>query len=155
MLGILLLELFRNPNQWQMLVKNPDLAALAVEEALRFNAPVQRIRRVAREDLEIGDMKISKGNSVMGFIGSANRDETVFVNANLFDISREKSQNLSFGAGIHLCIGAALSRLESSIVLRELVSLYPNSDLEPTYQEEYFTNMTFRGVRSLKMILRA
>ena len=155
LLGILLLELFRNPNQWQMLVKNPDLAALAVEEALRFNAPVQRIRRVAREDLEIGDMKISKGNSVMGFIGSANRDETVFVNANLFDISREKSQNLSFGAGIHLCIGAALSRLESSIVLRELVSLYPNSDLEPTYQEEYFTNMTFRGVRSLKMILRA
>lgn len=155
LLSILLLELFRNPNQWQLLVKNPDLSALAVEEALRYNAPVQRIRRVARKDIEIAGVKIKKGDSVMGFIGSANRDETVFSNANFFDISREKSQNLAFGAGIHLCIGAALSRLESTIVLRELVTLFPNSNLAPTFQEEYFENMTFRGVRSLKLILSA
>ena len=116
---------------------------------------MQRIRRVAREDLEIGGVKITKGDSVMGFIGSANRDATVFVDANSFDISREKSQNLSFGAGIHLCIGAALSRLESSIVLREIVSHFPNSDLAADFLEEYFENMTFRGVRSLKMILSA
>jgi cytochrome P450 len=155
LLSILLLELFRHPDQWQLLVKNPDLSVLAVEEALRFNAPVQRIRRVAREDLEIGGVKITKGESVMGFIGSANRDSTVFLDANSFDISREKSQNLSFGAGIHLCIGAALSRLESSIVLGEIVSHFPNSDLAADFQEEYFQNMTFRGVRSLKMILSA
>jgi len=155
LLSILLLELFRNPNQWQLLLENPDLSASAVEEALRFNAPVQRIRRVAKEDIEIAGLTIKKGDSVMGFIGSANRDEDIFLDANSFNISREKSQNLSFGAGIHLCIGAALSRLESTIVLRELARLFPNSNLAPSFQEEYFENMTFRGIRSLKLILSA
>lgn len=155
LLSILLLELFRNPSQWQLLIENPDLASSAVDEALRFNAPVQRIRRLAKEDIEIAGLKIKKGDSVMGFIGSANRDETVFSNADFFDISRKKSHNLSFGAGIHLCIGAALSRLESTIILRELATLFPNSDLAPSFQEEYFQNMTFRGVRSLKLILSA
>jgi len=155
LLSILLLELFRNPNQWQLLIENPGLSESAVEEALRFNAPVQRIRRVAKEDIEISGRTIKTGDSVMGFIGSANRDKDVFSNADLFDISREKSQNLSFGAGIHLCIGSALSRLESTIVLRELAISFPNSNLAPSFQEEYFENMTFRGVRSLKIILNA
>jgi cytochrome P450 len=153
LLSISLLELFRNPNQWQKLIKNPDLASLVVEEALRFNAPVQRIRRIAKEDIEIAGKKIREGDSVMGFIGSANRDETVFSDADSFDILREKSQHLSFGGGIHLCIGAALSRLESTIVLKELARFFPNSGLAPSFQEEYFENMTFRGVRSLNLIL--
>ena len=155
LLSISLLELFRNPNQWQELVKNPDLASSAIEEALRFNAPVQRIRRIAKEDFEIAGKKIKEGDSVMGFIGSANRDETVFSDADLFNILREKSQHLSFGGGIHLCIGAALSRLESTIVLRELARFFPNSGIAPSFQEEYFENMTFRGVRSLNLILSA
>jgi len=155
LLGILMLELLQNPIQWQILVENPDLAAQTVEEALRFNSPVQRVRRVAKEDIEIAGVRIKKGDSVMGFIGSANRDETAFVNANSFDISREKSNHLSFGGGIHLCIGSALSRLESTIVLRKLVSSFPNLTLAPNFQEEYFQNMTFRGVRSLKLILSA
>jgi cytochrome P450 len=155
LLSISLLELFRNPHQWQELVKNPDLASSAVEEALRFNAPVQRIRRIAKEDFEIAGKKIKEGDSVMGFIGSANRDETVFSDADSFDILREKSQHLSFGGGIHLCIGAALSRLESTIVLRELARFFPNSGIAPSFQEEYFENMTFRGVRSLNLILSA
>ena len=155
LLGILMLELLQNPIQWQILVENPDLAAQTVEEALRFNSPVQRVRRVAKEDIEIAGVRIKKGDSVMGFIGSANRDETAFVNANSFDISREKSNHLSFGGGIHLCIGSALSRLESTIVLRKLVSSFPNLALAPNFQEEYFQNMTFRGVRSLKLILSA
>lgn len=155
LLGTALLELLRNPDQWTMLVDNPDLALSATEEVLRLNGPVQRIRRVALHDTNLASVTIKKGDAVMAFVGSANRDETLFPNPNLFDIKRDKSQNLAFGGGVHLCIGAALSRLESVIVLQKLVKCYPRTQLAMSFQEEYFENMTFRGVKSLKLILKA
>lgn len=109
LLSSLTLELLRAPDQWDLVTSESGLASAAVEETLRFNGPVQRIRRVAREDVELQGIKVKKGQSVLGFIGSANRDEAVFEDAESFNIGRRRDANLSFGAGVHFCLGAALS----------------------------------------------
>lgn len=153
LLSGVVLELLRNREQWDLVVSHPDLATAAVEEALRFNGPVQRVRRVAREDLELAGVTIKKGDSVLGFIGSANRDERVFSNAEVFDITRAREHNLAFGGGIHFCLGAALSRLEAPIVLGRLISSFPGTRLSGDFVERYRQNMTFRGLESLTLDL--
>jgi cytochrome P450 len=154
LLSSLVLELLRTPSQWEAVVGNEGLAAAAVEETLRFNGPVQRIRRVAREDVEIRGVTVEKGQSVLGFIGSANRDEAVFEDAEVFNIGRARESNLAFGAGIHFCLGAALSRLEAPILLRQLADRFPRTRLAPSFIERYRSNMTFRGLESLELELR-
>jgi cytochrome P450 len=154
LLSSLVLELLRTPSQWESVVGNEGLAAAAVEETLRFNGPVQRIRRVARKDVEIRGVTVEKGQSVLGFIGSANRDEAVFEDAEVFNIGRARESNLAFGAGIHFCLGAALSRLEAPILLRQLAVRFPRTRLAPSFIERYRSNMTFRGLDSLELELR-
>jgi hypothetical protein len=146
-----LLEILRNPSHIEILTRNPELAHNAVEETLRYNSPVQRIRRVARENVELGGVSIHKGALVMGFIGSANRDEELFENPEIFDITRKENPHLAFGGGIHFCIGAALSRLEAPIVLNSLFSQFPKTKLALGFVEKYRENMTFRGLESLEV----
>jgi cytochrome P450 len=89
----------------------------AIEEVLRFRSPVQRATRNAVVDTEVNGKQIKAGHAIFCWIGSANRDENYFPQSEVFDIRRNSKRHLSFGAGIHFCLGASLARLETKIVL--------------------------------------
>ncbi|MEV5341637.1 cytochrome P450 [Streptomyces sp. NPDC052676] len=126
-LGTALFTLLHHPDQLQLLRDKPELIPGAVEELLRFNPFVftGTQLRVATEDLTIGDTEIKKGEAVIASLGSANHDEAVFEDADRFDVQRTPNVHLSFGYGIHHCLGAQLARLEMQIALRMLIERVP------------------------------
>ena len=117
-----------NPDQYQRLVKNPELIDFAVEEVLRFHPPTIGFMRMALADAEIGAQKIKKGEHVYLIYGAANRDPSVFKNPDQFDVGRFHENrfpmHLTFGYAEHACIGAALARLEMKLFLKELVKKF-------------------------------
>jgi cytochrome P450 len=153
LLGNGLLSLLDNPEQLQLLVSNPGLADQATEELLRFDSPVQRVRRTARADIELDGTRISEGQQIMAFIGSANRDESRFRDADRLDITRSDGGHVSFGHGVHFCLGAGLSRIEAPIALQALFDRFPDIRLGPE-QPRYKNNLVFRGLDSLVVELR-
>lgn len=119
--------LLAHPEQLEKLENNLDEhLETAVEEFLRWVTPVMYFRRTATQDTTLGDKHISKGDKVVMYYGSANRDEDVFEDAHKFDIAREHNPHLTFGVGQHFCLGASLARLEIRIIFRELLSRITN-----------------------------
>ncbi len=114
-----------NPDQQRMLIDNPDRAGDAVEEILRYESSLQATYRTALVDREIGGQQIKQGERVLTIVAAANRDRDVFANPDDFDIAPRNEKSLTFGGGIHFCIGAALARLEGKVFLEELVANYP------------------------------
>ena len=145
------LALHRTPGAWQALVADPGLAALAVEETLRYDPPVQRTIRVAFEDTALGGHPIPKGTWVVALIGGANRDPSVFDAPQDFRIDRYADAatpaHLAFSGGAHYCIGAPLARLEATVALRGLAERVPTLRLagEPTMRR----TTSVRGPESL------
>ena len=121
LIGNGLLCLLRNPDQFARLRAEPDLVPSAVEEMLRFESPVQVDARTAFEPVEIDGHRIDSGETVVTFLGAANRDPAEFVDPERFDVTRDPNHPLSFAAGIHYCLGANLARLEGRIVFDRLV----------------------------------
>jgi cytochrome P450 len=146
--------LMTHPEQWGRLKADPSLASAALEETLRFNGPVQAIRRIARENVIIGDTEIAAGGLVICLIGSANRDETQFPNPATFDIYRDPARHLGFGVGIHHCVGAPLSRMEATATLEALASRYGGTRLAEGFEMSYRKNVKFRGPERLLVELR-
>ena len=131
LIGSGMLELLQHPDQMSKLRQDPSLIRSAIEELLRFTSPVfMSTERYAREDVIIQDVTISRGEMTLGVIGSANRDETVFENADTLDIAREENKHLSFGYGMHFCLGAPLARLEAQIAINTLLRRMPNLRLK-------------------------
>ena len=128
LIGSAVLCLIEHRDQFDRLRADPALLPSAIEEVLRFEPPAQAIVRVTAAETSIGGKSIGKGAMVAGFIGSANRDEAVFANPDTFDVARSPNPHLSFGAGIHFCLGAPLARLESRVALRCLLDR--TTDLE-------------------------
>jgi cytochrome P450 len=120
LLGNAVLCLTEHPDQLAQLRQDTGLLPSAIEEVLRFESPVQALSRITAADVEIRGESIPAGALVMAFLGSANRDETVFPQADQFDVARDPNPNLAFGMGIHFCLGAPLARLESRVALRVL-----------------------------------
>jgi cytochrome P450 len=112
-----ILALLRHPRQLALLRANPDLAASAVEETLRYDAPVQMTARVARGGMQIGTMTARDGALVLLLLAAAGRDPEVFADPDRFDITRGAPGHLAFAAGPHFCLGAPLARLEAAIAL--------------------------------------
>lgn len=101
----------------------------AVEEFLRFDAPLQLFERTATADTEIGDVPIREGDKIAALLGSANRDESVFDRPTEMDLTRERNPHIGFGAGIHFCIGAPLARLEMNVLLPAVFERFPTLSL--------------------------
>jgi len=131
----------QNHSEWEKLQARPDeVATTAIEEFLRYDAPLQFFDRTATADLEISGVAIKQGQKIVSLLGSANRDEEVFPDADKMDISRERNPHIGFGAGIHFCIGAPLARLEMSISLPELFKRFPKMELtDPPVRRQTFS----------------
>lgn len=126
LIGNGVLALLQNPDQLDFLRKNPDEIEAAVEEMVRYDAPSPFEPRVVSEPVEIRGQILKPGDRVIPMTGSANRDEDVFENPDKFDIRRKDNKHLGFGAGLHYCIGANLSRLEAQIAINLLLQRMPN-----------------------------
>jgi len=151
-LGNGLVELLQHPEQLTMLRENPSLVETTVEEILRYDAPVQLIHRVAKEDLEFQSNLIKAGQDIYLWVGSANRDPEVFPDPERFDITRQNNLHMGFGYGIHLCLGAPLARLEVQIALKTILQRLPEFHLAPEgYQRG--SNPGVRELKSLPLIL--
>jgi cytochrome P450 len=118
-----MLALLEHPDELERLRSEPGLIKPAVEELLRFTAPVETAtERFATEDVELAGVKIAKGDLVLAAIASANRDESRFINPDTLDITREPNKHLAFGQGIHFCLGASLARLEGQTAINTLLA---------------------------------
>ena len=132
LIGNGLLALHRSPDQLELLKANPALITNAIEEFLRYDSSVQSTGRVALEDIEqLGGKKIPKGETVLCLLGSANRDPAVYPDRpDRLDITRPNVRPLSFGGGIHFCLGAQLARIEAEIAISTLLRRIPNLRLD-------------------------
>jgi cytochrome P450 len=141
--------LLRHPDQLRRWRDDPGLDATAVDECLRYDAPVQMSRRVAMQDLEVAGHAIPAGTLVMTHLASANRDPAKWgPTADRFDVGRpDASQHLTFGSGIHFCLGAALARLEGQVAMGTLIRRFPR--LEQAGEPVGNGRITLRGLDSL------
>jgi cytochrome P450 len=121
-----ILCLLEHPGEMERLRENFDLLPAAIEETLRYRAPIQWLMRTPRRDIEMAGQMIPAGKLVLAVVGSANRDPAVFPEPARFDITRNPNPHLSFGHGIHFCIGAPLARMEAKIALTDLLKRSKN-----------------------------
>lgn len=145
------LALLENPDQMGKLRSEPSLIKPAIEELLRYTSPVfMTTERYARENAMLHGVTIPRGEMILGVIGSANRDETIFENANELLITREPNKHLSFGQGIHFCLGAPLARMEGQIAFTTLLRRLPNLRLKtPSHSLRWRPSMFLRGLAAL------
>jgi pimeloyl-[acyl-carrier protein] synthase len=129
LIGNGMVALLRHPDQLQKLKENPSLIGTAVDEVLRYDSSVQLARRVVMEDVQVHGQTLKKGDMCTLMIGSANHDPAVFPDPEKFDITRTDSKYLSFGAGIHHCLGSSLAKAEGEIAISMLTSRLPNMKL--------------------------
>ena len=149
LIGNELFLLLRHPDQLQLLRDDRAMVAPAIEEILRFEAPVQRLRRVVTHDAELGGVTLPESERVEVLVGSANRDEGRWVESDRFDIAREPLPNLAFARGPHFCIGAALARLEGTVAFNELLDRFPQMELDRDWQPSWAASTISRTLKSL------
>jgi cytochrome P450 len=145
------LALLRHPTQREALRSQPDLATQAVEELLRYDGPVETTTpRYARADLEIAGTRIARGDLVLGSLASANRDERQFVDPDRLDLERSPNRHLTFGEGVHYCVGAALARMEGRVAFNALLRHFPNMKLaKPDEELKWRPSPVLRGLEKL------
>lgn len=145
-----LLCLLPRRDQWQALVADPSLAVNAVEETLRFESSQVSWRRVTTEDTELGGVALPAGTKLLLNFASANHEPGRFDEPDRYDLHRPDAKaHISFGKGIHFCLGANLARMEARIVLELLAERLPTLALRPDQALSYFPNITFRGPEQL------
>lgn len=147
-----LLAMHDQPEQLALLRSgaHPDRVA---DELLRHQASIQFVNRVALEDVEVGGRVIPSGEQVFVMLGAANRDPEVFSDPDRLDFTRERPKHLTFGGGIHHCLGAALARMELDVLLDQLAARFTAVEM-PAERPRYRDTLTFRAVESLPLRLR-
>jgi len=147
LIGNALRALFADERALAQVAADPSLVATVVEETLRFDAPVQSVLRRTTSEVELAGEHLAAGETVLLLLGSANRDESVFPEADRFRLDRGELKSLAFGAGPHYCLGATLARMEASAALRGVLGL---SNLRRTSDEvELVDSFVLRGPRAL------
>ena len=151
LIGNGLLALHRNPDQLALLKANPDLITNAVEEFLRYDSSVQLTGRVAMEDIDdLGGKSIAKGDNILCLLGSANRDPAIYPDRpDSLDITRANVRPLSFGGGIHFCLGAQLARIEAEVAITTLLRRLPELRLDDAENPQWRPTFVLRGLRRL------
>ncbi len=153
LIGNALLALMRNSDQWVFLRQEPDRIPAAVRELLRYDSPVQYTVRRAGCDMHLLGQFLRTGDLVIALIGSANRDAERYAEPNRLDVAREDPGTLAFGSGPHVCIGAALTRMEAEIVLRKVVKRWPHLP-SCNHQETWMQRDAYRGMTELVFTLQ-
>jgi cytochrome P450 len=148
--GVVALTWF--PDQRRELAADPSLIPNAVEEMLRWDPPSHYQGRWVEEDVTLHGVTIPADSRVILVTGAANHDEREFENPELFDVHRRITRHVGFGFGSHLCIGAALARLETRIAFEELLARYPEYELGGPIQRAYSSNV--RGLANLPIVLQ-
>ena len=151
LIGNGLLALHRNPDQLALLKANPALITNAIEEFLRYDSSVQMTGRVALEEIDdLGGKKIPKGETVLCLLGSANRDPAAYPDRpDRLDITRPNVRPLSFGGGIHFCLGAQLARIEAEVAIGTLLRRLPDLRLDDAQTPEWRPTFVLRGLKHL------
>ncbi|MDB6054923.1 MAG: cytochrome [Verrucomicrobiales bacterium] len=121
--------LAQHPEALREVQEEDSLLMGAIEESLRFESPLQRVGRTVTRDIEVGDQTLKKGQSVLSFLGAANRDPAQFASPDRFDIHRSPNKHMAFGSGNHFCLGAALARMEAPIVVKKLLLALPRFEV--------------------------
>lgn len=142
--------LLANQEAWKAIVADPSLIPNAVEEMLRYDPPILGWRRITTTDTVVGGVPLPKGAQLFMTFASAHRDADKFPEPDTFDIGRENARShLSFGKGVHLCIGAPLARLEMRVTLENLVELTPDLRLVADQEFAIVPNLVFRQMEHL------
>jgi cytochrome P450 len=149
-----LLALLRHPAQLERLRRAPTLLATAIEEMIRYDAPLQLFHRYVLEDLEYKDVAFRRGEKVGLLYGSANRDPRVFDRADEFDIARTPNRHFGFGTGVHFCLGAPLARLELEVIFSALREQFAGVRLEGE-PPPHRAGLVFRGLPALPVRVEA
>ncbi len=145
-----ILALLKHPDQMELLKAQPALCVTAVNEFLRYESPVQTVRRMAAQDLVLHGQKIEEGDVLLLLLGSANRDPDQFPNADQLDITRADNKHLAFGSGIHHCLGSSLAEVEGQIAVGTLLKRFPNLKLKSPKVEFKFP-FALRGPKELQV----
>ena len=154
LIGNGMLALLRNPDELRRLREDPGLIPSAVEELLRFDSPVQATFRRALADCEVGGFELRKRDNIVVLIGAANRDGDAFDDPDRLDVGRARCPHLSFGRGIHHCLGAVLARLEGRIAFEVLLERFADIELRDE-RPRFRGGVVLRGLRSLALSCRA
>jgi cytochrome P450 len=148
------LTLLRHPDQLARLRADPSLLATAIEELLRFDGPVQGTIRRAGTDLVVGGETIAAGEFILLLLGAANRDPDQFRDPDKLDLGRRDNRHLAFSHGIHYCLGAALARLETQVMLSTLIECAPDLRLQDQHQDlAWKAGFFLRGLERLPVVL--
>jgi cytochrome P450 len=141
--------LFRNPGELERLRRDPSLVRSAIEELMRFETPLQMFERWVMEDAEVCGVRVPKGQELALLFGSANRDPAAFDRPDDLDLGRNPNPHMSFGAGIHFCLGAPLARVELEASFATLLRRFPRIELveEPDWKPNYI----IRGLKELRV----
>jgi cytochrome P450 len=151
-IGELIYQLGKNPNQWQLLRRDPTLVPNAVQEAVRLCAPIRTLSRTVVQDTELGGIALPASSRVMLLFASANRDQKKFPDPDRFDVTRPSRDHMSFGNGVHMCVGLHLARLEMESILNAMIPMVARIEVgEPTVA----MNNTIRGFAMLPVTFDA
>jgi cytochrome P450 len=146
-----LLALLEHPGELARLRADPALLPTAIEELMRFDSPLQLFERTATADVEVGGVTVREGQKVAALLGAANRDPAVFADPDTLDVGRSDNPHISFGAGVHFCIGAPLARVELQASFGAL--LERTSGLEPARPARRRPEFVIRGLAELPVVL--
>lgn len=148
-----LYHLISRPDEWEHLRKNPEKISTAIEELLRYDAPVQIVGRIAGKDCEIGGKTIKQGDTLTICLGSANRDPEVFDHADEFIMQREPNKHLGFGGGAHYCLGDWLARIQTEMMIRSLLERYQTIEMKDV-APHWNNNLAIRCLTQLPVSIR-
>jgi hypothetical protein len=152
LIGNGLLALHRQRDQWERIKADPSLIPNAIEELLRYDSSVQITGRVTHADVDIGGVNLGPHENVIALLGAANRDPAQYPDPDRLDVGRQNVRPLSFGGGIHYCLGAQLARLEAELVFTALVERLPNIELPEKDTPAWRRSFTLRGLSKLPAV---
>ncbi len=152
LLSVAVRRFIQQPEMYQQLRADPSLIPGALEEILRYDFAHVNFMRTARHDTTIGEHEIKEGQTMMAWLSAANFDEAYFPHADQFDIRRSPNPHITFGHGIHFCLGAPLARLESKIVLERMIARWSDIRADPERPVQYL-NPKIELIKSLPTLL--